>query len=751
MFSIRRPGSMKVAFGGGSMCPPGAGMGGSYGGNGNGSGGIGAGSGASQNIRFNSVYDDLSEGTIIEQFMPVDPRRLHRIWRRIYLQDPVAGAGIDLYKDIPWSSWDLQGVGDPSILKIYQDCLNALGMVSLMPELTGEFLVMGKITLHMLMNESKGYFDYAIPCDPDYIRVTPIPVPGFHPKIDLLPSPEMRRWATSVDPRDVEAINAVGQYAEELRMGRDIPLPQANTIYVPRKVSPYDTIGASIYTRIIMFVAYEKHLVNATVSAAKRRAGRIRHLKLGIEETWEPTPEQIDSISALFMQADEDPVGAIVATRTGVEMNETGGSSPQDMLKISDEASFLAEGKLGALGISASFLNGDANFSNLDTQLSVFLERVRAHREFMTQRVLLDICRRLAIKHDFRKTKPNRVAHHYRVAATGADDAEFELPDFVFTKALRPVADRDYLDILQMVQQSFGVPIPVREAATAAGLNFDTIADGLETDFQDRQVLRDYQKKMANAGIQQAGGEGGGMGGGGMFGGGGDMFGGGGGDMFGGGGDMGMGGEGGMDLGTGGELPGAGSIDTPDLGGGGGDSSPLTAAQFKGAHVGNPYGTRSKPWEPAFRAFPLWDHEGRLLGLTQAEAYKSACAIQPGKRYTIAEYRRVARTGNAKKDQVLDYVLFRSGVLETCSLTQDVAQDLHRWAVAQRLPPRELMRETHVLREVVKGNAAPVRPSETLNIGGQNVNLSHAALAARQQFSAYRATPTLLTGAWHKP
>ena len=68
---------------------PGSGFGGFSGGGGFGSGGSGSGGGSSgaggffgmggggmgrntQN-RYNPVYDDLSEGSIIEQFMPVDP------------------------------------------------------------------------------------------------------------------------------------------------------------------------------------------------------------------------------------------------------------------------------------------------------------------------------------------------------------------------------------------------------------------------------------------------------------------------------------------------------------------------------------------------------------------------------------------------------------------------------------------------------------------------------------------------------
>lgn len=335
----------------------GGGMGG-FGGSGfNGFGGGGRGN---SHNRFNPVFDDLSEGTIVEQFMPTDVRRLHRIWRRIYYQDPVAGPAVELYKDLPWSDFQLIGVDDQTIAQLYSDCLNAINITSRLPELSAEFLTMGKVIGHMLFDESKGFFNRMIIHDPDWIRVSEIPLGGFQPKLDLIPTPGMRAFASSKDPRDLEAQEQVPELVQMIRNGQEIPLAPEHTFYIPRRYAPYDVMGASAYTRIIMFVAYEKALVNATVASARRRASRIRHVTAGIDDMWEPSAEELGSISDLFMQADEDPVGAIVVTRTGVQVNEVGGSSPQDIVKISDEWQFLLQGKLNALGVSEAFLTGEA-------------------------------------------------------------------------------------------------------------------------------------------------------------------------------------------------------------------------------------------------------------------------------------------------------------------------------------------------------------------------------------------------------
>lgn len=670
MFKIRTASTRRTAFGAGS------GGGGSFmgssgsGGTGNSGGGGGRGS---TNIKFNPVFDDLSEGTIIEQFMPVDPRRLHRIWRRIYLQDAVAGAAVELYKDIPWSDWQITGIADPAVNRFYEDAYNALNLVQLMPELTAEFLSMGKFTLHLLMNESKGYFDTVIPINADFVRITPIPVAGFQPKIDFIPTPEMRKFATSEDPRDVEAQDAIRDFIDVIRSGGEVPLAPSNTIYVPRKVSPDDMIGASIYTRIVMFVAYEKALVNATISAAKRRAGRIRHLTIGIDDVWDPTAQEMDDIAALFMQADEDPVGAIVATRTGIETNEVGGNSPQDMLRVSDEWEFLTRGKMSALGISDSFLTGEANFSTMETQLSIFLERVRAHRDFMTARVQMEIAKRLARKHEFRNDiKKSELSHRYRMKLGNGEtlsDSQLILPKLVYSKALRPVADKDYLDILDKMEEK-GIPVPVREWAAAGGVDIGQIQEQLKTDIGDRKLFAAHKKEVAafdEAGTEGFGG-GGGMGGmdggmdmggmGGDMGGGMDMGGMGGGDM--GGGDMG-GGEPSLDLG-GGELPGA-----ADMG--------VTAAHVR-------TGASHDRVLRSIDRLPVWDRDGRMLNVKKMDVINVMRKLRD-RPYSPTELTRLANVGNQYKEQLVFYILSRVGVLKGVKLHAEVAADIAQWIITR--------------------------------------------------------------------
>ena len=673
------PGSGFGGFGSGGSGGTGPGSGGGA------FGGYGNNGGRNTQNRFNPVYDDLSEGSIIEQFMPVDPRRLNRIWRRIKLQDPVAGPAIDLYSELPWSDFQLIGIEDRAIAQVYTDALNAINLTAHMPEISAEFLSMGKVIGHLLMNESKGIWERMIIHDPDWIRVTPIPIPGFQPKLDIIPTPDMRGWAHSQDDRDVEAQKEIEELVGMIRNGQDIPLPTENTFYIPRRTAPYDVIGASAYTRIIMFVAYEKALVNATIAASRRRASRIRHITAGLDDVWEPSKEELDDISSLFMQADEDPVGAIVVTRTGVTANEVGGSSPQDIVKISDEWQFLLSGKLNALGVSEAFLTGEATYNTLEQLMSVFLEKVKAHRKFFEHALIFDkLLKPLAKRHGFVHRKKAELDHRVRIARGEDDDKRYILPTIAWEKSLRPVADRDYLEILQMMEEK-GIPVTKRTWTSAAGFDLDSEMEQFGDDLESTRQLAAQKKKLTAISPESAGGGAGGGLGGGM-----DMGGSLGGDLGGLGGDMGgLGGGagGGMDLGglgggPAGGAPGAGGGGAGAAGGGGALELPQIGASVRTA--ASKHLTEDRQILDRLRSLPIWASKQEFLGLTQdhAELCTRRLLDDLGQRLTKnltkGETRTVLSTGNNRRDQVLRYLLTRIGVLKNADITRDVAMDISK-------------------------------------------------------------------------
>jgi hypothetical protein len=479
--------------------------------------------------RYNPAYDRLEEGSVIEDWMPRDLAGLNKLFRIIYTRDSICGPAIDIMSTLPWSSFDLHGVEDKKLLQFYEEAAQLFGdRAQEMPAITIEYLALGRFCSSLIYDEEKGFWTDFVPHDSDFLTITPIPVRNFDPKIDLMLSPGIRQFVSSTDYRDLTALQKLPEsLVQALRRGGPIPLDPLNTLYIRRKSSPYDFVGTSALTRIIPYWAVEKALMNAMVTAARRRAGNILHVTAGIDDRWEPSPEEMEDIAGLFIQADEDPVGAVVATRTGVDASEV--RSGGDIWKWSDEWQWLSEAKMRGMGISEALLSGDATYSNMEQARSTFTEQILALRQYLTNQVYYRRFKTLARAHGFRKRKKAELDHRIRIQKDGHEDESPEIrtddlslqnlsqeealdipesdlivPTMQWHKSLLPEGDRDYLDLLQMLKEE-GVPIPLKVWAARGGYDLTEALDMLEEDVKLREKIKKW-KKATGAGEEEEGG-----------------------------------------------------------------------------------------------------------------------------------------------------------------------------------------------------------------------------------------------------
>jgi len=232
-----------------------ANIGGSRGTGGTGGGGGGGfpGSGSGNNLtsggqydvtRYNPVHDHLEIGSLIEDWMPRDASGLHQMWRLIYLRDAIVGPSIDLYSNLPYSEYRLTGIDDPEILRVYQDTMERLDISTMMPELVKEFLTIGKFCSSLIFDSKQGSFIDWTHHDPDFLRIEPIPVRGFDPKVDLVASPALKNFIHSMDDRDLAVKEQLPEeYLRELEKQGTYKLNPLSTLFVPRRASPYDFVG----------------------------------------------------------------------------------------------------------------------------------------------------------------------------------------------------------------------------------------------------------------------------------------------------------------------------------------------------------------------------------------------------------------------------------------------------------------------------------------------------------------------------
>ncbi len=666
--------------------------------------------GGGMNQRYSPVFERAEDPTLAEDFMPADPQTQNKIFRNLIMFDPIAGPATEYWRDLAFSqNVILGGISDPKILQFYNDAIYASGIIPQMPMLLSDYLTFGKFVFHMLFDEGPGYWTEVIPHDLDYVSIRISPIPSLDPLIDIQPTQEHREWATSSDPRAVaQRMDVDPVLIALLAAGQPIPLAPENTMFLPRRVFSTDYYGTSYLTRVMPFKIYEKALLDASIAGARRRAGPLWHITVWPDATDDEMGEVLD----LFFAAEEDPIGGKVVTREGVNVNPVGGGGGSDFWKLSDEWAFLSEAKMRALGISETFLSGEANWNSMEMILSTFLEKVRSVRAYFTQRILLEkMCRQLAQIHGFVKRSEAELAHGIRTGRKHKSDPEYQLPTIEWDKPLSPVADRDYMEILNGLEEK-GLPIPIRMQAQVAGFDIDKAIDSFESDLETRKTIYEHKlalgKLAASYGLDEQGNTPeGGLG-------------------------TGAGAEGGLEGLEGLEdesLPGGteGGGELSDMGigeeSGFGEEAPAEESAGLEAPTGEAGGTEAGPGgvgasvdesrfdvykKPArylqartaatnnlvedLKKLPLWDGDGGLFGLSRRQVAKILDRIdhtdpRADRRQKLAESlpRTLQRDEGLDRmqAQVIQYLAIRMGFVPPISLSSDTFDFLRKYIVGK--------------------------------------------------------------------
>jgi hypothetical protein len=438
-----------------------------------------------------------------------------RFYRDIYHYDAVGGSTVDLMSNMPFSDFQLLGCDDDR-LDVYNTAISRLDMKTYLPEATIDYLVTGMNVATLVYNASlKAFVDY-IPWRMEDCRIHQTPFRNIDPVIEARPpdyykefltrdSESFRRLRAELNPKLLEA------FKSEM-----IELDPLTTIFLPRKTYTYSQHGTSLYRRILPLYFLEKTLYRGTLVETMRRQRALLHLQMG-DDIWEPTPEEMQAVVALFMEADMDPLGAVVGTRQGVQLNEArqGG----DFWKYTDIIDATGALKLRGLGISETFLSADANYATAETGLTVFTENIRGYRDNTTHRVFYTkLFPLIASMNEFYKDdgKPtNKKGKSAEKAAAGSynislqhrmnDSHKYDMPIVHWSKSLRPQADQQTLDVLGTLKDK-GLPIPLTMFAAAGGINIDNLIRDLKEDEDVKKRIKEITGKDPD----QMGGDGGG-------------------------------------------------------------------------------------------------------------------------------------------------------------------------------------------------------------------------------------------------
>lgn len=475
--------------------------------------------------RYLPNNETLDTASLLDEITPQSEDGQLKIFRTIAKTDAVGGPAIDMLSSTPWSDATLSGIQDKDVLSFYEQAFNMLDPQTFLPQATSSYLTDGKIVASLIYDSTAGTFIDFIPQDPMYLDIEPIPVKGFDPKVNYKGNPTFKKFFKSNDERDELAKSRISTLlADKLATGGKVPLEPLNTLYVPRITNPFDWVGTSMLWRILPFYAIEKALWNASIATARRRARSITHIKCGIQDYWEPTQEDLDNIVHLFMQSEEDPVGAYVITRDGVETNDV--RQAQDFWKLSEEWDMLTAGKTRALGLSEALMSSDTALATAEQGMILFIERIKVLRAELTNRIFYrKIFANIARAHGFvKKDKFETTAHALKtmdnkfekIVASGsingqgiytckggltleqAYDIAYKdllIPEINWRKQLTPSKDSTYLEMLSSLEEK-GVPISLKQWAAAGGLDLSKQIEDID---EDLKFQKEITEKLGNS------------------------------------------------------------------------------------------------------------------------------------------------------------------------------------------------------------------------------------------------------------
>lgn len=446
----------------------------------------------SVNAFWQSNYQYYMTGIIPADPHLIDTSTLSLFYRDIYLFDNVAGSAVDIQSHFPFSDWELRGLDDED-LEPYNIALERLNIRQMLPLISVAHLTDGFFAGSLVFDpRNKQFIDTLVH---DALSVAAIPSPFFNidPTLNVRVGQATQQFMHDTSEYARRYLDTMPhQFIEMLRSGA-FTLDPVTTLFIPRR-STTDRAYTSYLHRILPMYLIEKTLYRGTLVEAQRRQRAMTHVTAG-DDTWTPTGEELFALVREFQSAETDPLGGWVATRNAVQSVDLrpGG----DFWRWMDVADVLVPYKLRALGISESFMSGEASYAAAESAYSTFLETQNSYRTDLTERIFYSkLFPLIAVVNDLYKEGTNR-AKQGRIIDflfNKANRQNLKMPQLHWFKELEAKGEENMMELLEMASDK-GVPVPLKMWMTAAKIDPDALERDLKEDAEYRQQLEQYTGK----------------------------------------------------------------------------------------------------------------------------------------------------------------------------------------------------------------------------------------------------------------
>lgn len=438
------------------------------------------------------------------QQYPVHRILANRYWRLFYKLDHVIGNGIDMYAELPWGEVQFSGDGvDGEVKDVMEYSWDECGMRHILPYATREFFVVGEAAPHLFWDDSKGCWTYCALHNPDQLEVVDAPFIKMDPVVEFVPDQRLQQVLNSnhVMLRQVRD-SMPRELLTRLMARQNIPLSPVNFTFLPRKLHPYDTRGTSIISRMWRVLMYEDAIYNASIATARRHAGPLKVAKLGNPQNgWIPGPDHERKLLEMLAQAELD-VNSWLVYHYAINFELVG--TTERVMTIDKHNEVIERIKLIALGISKAFLHGEVTYASAASGLTVFLQRLRALREYFVAKWLMPkFFLQMAKINKWVKPTEAELNHRVRVRRSHREvleDARYIVPTLEWGRSLDPAVDSEMLGAMTSLQQ-LGVQFSKNTLYGMVGRDFEDEARQRVRDHEtEQEVYKDYPELLAPTG-----------------------------------------------------------------------------------------------------------------------------------------------------------------------------------------------------------------------------------------------------------
>jgi hypothetical protein len=283
------------------------------------------------NVDLNTLLDNIGHS----HFAINSEKVLHALYRDIYYFDAIGGSAVDMISGLPFSEFSIGGISDKVVGKVFSHTVERLNVRTLMPEISVDYLVLGQFIGSLLYDKSTRTFTDIMTHPAEAVEITPLPFYSQDPILEVS-FPDSLKSLFSRNTGRIDAIKKKygAEVIAKIISGR-LELDPLSAIYIPRRTFSHSE-GTSYFKRILPLWLLEKNLFRGTLIESSTRQRGIMHLTLGDGESWEPSSEDMEYITELFQNASADPLGAIIATRLGVSVEEVRCIAGDTLISTSD-------------------------------------------------------------------------------------------------------------------------------------------------------------------------------------------------------------------------------------------------------------------------------------------------------------------------------------------------------------------------------------------------------------------------------